>query len=73
MENKTLKIILTGKFEDSQIRALIPSFILTQENQNPDSKIRNRTDFEILDFKIQTINSEHKEVIVTWKSMNYGG
>lgn len=73
MENKTLKIIMTGKFEDSQIRALIPSFILTQENQNPNSKIRNRTDFDIIDYKIQTINPEHKEVVVNWKPMNYGG
>ncbi|MBA7533353.1 hypothetical protein ES705_25591 [subsurface metagenome] len=70
MENKTLKIILTGNYEDAQIRALLPSFILTQENQNQKSKIKNRTDFDILDYKIQTDSPEYKEVIVKWRPKN---
>jgi len=64
---KTTKIILTGNYEDAQIRALIPSFILTNEAQFPDSKIKNRNDFEIIDFSITKTDGETKEVEVKWK------
>ena len=64
---KTTKIILTGNYEDPQIRALIPSFILTNEAHFPDSKIKNRNDFEIMDFSITKTDEETKEVEVKWK------
>lgn len=64
---KTTKIILTGQYEDAQIRALIPSFLLTNEAQFPDSKIKTRNDFEIIDFTIIKTDNETKEVEVKWK------
>jgi hypothetical protein len=64
---KTTKIILTGDYEDAQIRALIPSFILTKEAQFPDSKIKNRNDLEIMNFSIIKTDEETKEVEVKWK------
>lgn len=64
---RTTKIILSGNYEDAQIRALIPSFILTNEAQIPESKIKNKNDFEIMDFSITKTDGETKEVEVKWK------
>lgn len=61
------KIILTGSYEDAQIRALIPSFILTNEAQFPENKIKNRNDFEIINFTIAKTDEETREVEVKWK------
>ena len=67
MKNKTLKIILAGNYGGTQIRALLPSFILTQENQSAKSKIKNRNDFDILEYEVKTIEPELKEVFVKWR------
>lgn len=68
---ETTKISLKGQYEDSQIRALIPNLILTNEAQFPDSKVKTRNDFEIIDFKINRIEADKLEVDVYWKLKSF--
>lgn len=67
MKTKETKIIISGNFDKNQISALLPSFILTQENQNVESRIKSNMDFEVIDYKIKTNHLNQEEIIVYWK------
>jgi hypothetical protein len=59
-------IILTGDYDDRQIKALVPNFILTQENQMQNSKVKNRNDFDINKVTINKNEKGEFEVQVEW-------
>jgi hypothetical protein len=60
------KIILTGDYDERQIKALIPNFILTQENQMENSKVKNRSDFDVNNVTINKNEKGEFEVQVEW-------
>ena len=64
---KTTKINLTGKYEVSQIRAIIPTLLLKNEAQLNNNAVRTRNDFEIIDIKIDRIMEEEFQIEVIWK------
>ncbi|MBA4283865.1 MAG: hypothetical protein C0432_06205 [Candidatus Puniceispirillum sp.] len=64
---KTTKINLTGKYEVSQIRAIIPNLLLKNEAQLNNNAVRTRNDFEIIDIKIDRITEVEFQIEVLWK------
>lgn len=64
---KTTKINLTGKYEVTQIRAIIPNLLLKNEAQLNNNAVRTRNDFEIIDIKINKITEEEFQIDVLWK------
>jgi hypothetical protein len=66
MDKHQTKIIFKGNYDTRQIRALLPNFILTDENQKQNQKIKTTNDFDITDFEIQRLPDNQYEVIVNW-------
>jgi len=60
------KIIMTGDYDERQIKALIPNFILTQENQMQNSKVKHSNDFVINKTTIHKNDKGEFEVDVEW-------
>lgn len=60
------KIILTGDYDERQIKVLIPNFILTQENQMQNGKVRHSNDFVISEITINKNEKGEFEVDVEW-------
>lgn len=61
----TTKINLNGKYEESQIRAIIPNLLVKSEAQL-NNAVRTRNDFEIIDIKINRIAEEEFQIEVLW-------
>lgn len=59
----TTKINLNGKYEESQIRAIIPNLLVKSEAQL-NNAVRTRNDFEIIDIKINRIAEEEFQIEV---------
>jgi hypothetical protein len=60
------KFIMIGDYDERQIKALIPNFILTQENQIQQSKVRHSNDFIINKTTIIKNEKLEFEVDVYW-------
>ena len=62
----TTIINLNGKYEEYQIRAIIPNLLLKNEAQLNNNAVRTRNDFEIIDIKINRIAEEEFQIEVLW-------
>jgi hypothetical protein len=65
-KQKHSKIIIMGDYDESQIKALIPNFILMQENQMKNSKVKHSNDFVINKTTINKNENGEFEVNVEW-------
>ena len=65
-KQKQSKIILTGDYDERQIKALISNFILIQENQMINSKVKHSNDFFINKTTINKNENGEFEVDVEW-------
>jgi len=66
---ETLTIRFDLRLEDTQIEALLPSYIITYESGRPNSKIKAAEDFEIIDCLITRKEPPKAEVLVGYKSL----
>jgi hypothetical protein len=57
---------LNGKYDEYQIRAIIPNLLLKNEAQLNNNAVRTRNDFEIIDIKINRIAEEEFQIEVLW-------
>ncbi|HAS58238.1 MAG TPA: hypothetical protein DEQ87_00035 [Algoriphagus sp.] len=62
----TTIINLNGKYDEYQIRAIIPNLLLKNEAQLNNNAVRTRNDFEIIDIKINRIAEEEFQIEVLW-------
>ncbi len=57
---------MTGDYDERQIKTLIPNFILMQENQMKNSKVKHSNDFVINKITIDKNENDEFEVNVEW-------
>ena len=57
---------MNGKYDEYQIRAIIPNLLLKNEAQLNNNAVRTRNDFEIIDIKINRIAEEEFQIEVLW-------
>lgn len=65
-KKRQLKVVLPGNYDEYQINARVPDFILKHENQIENSKIRNRNDFDIDNVTISKNEKDEIEVQIEW-------